>query len=279
MICYTAFQSAAFQRANLVFIKSGLKADGLLELTYPARNTPAIPFFSCIYPIQIAEYIRHTGDTTVLSEVYDTARTILQTFFSRIEPNGLIADFEKPYWNFYEWSVGSDGVADPGKKRYDLILNCAVIAAAKAFNGYAAPEDVFQTADLADAVRKTFYNRETGLFISSTENGIYTEMGNAFAVLAGIMGEKSESALLGNENCVEATLSVRGFVYDALLLLSEKNKDFILNDIRSKYKAMLDNGATTFWETLEGEAAFDHAGSLCHGWSALPVHYLTKLNS
>ena len=32
-------------------------------------------------------------------------------------------------------------------------------------------------------------------------------------------------------------------------------------------------GATTFWETELGEKDFDNAGSLCHGWSALPIYY------
>ena len=36
---------------------------------------------------------------------------------------------------------------------------------------------------------------------------------------------------------------------------------------------MLFNGATTFWETLEGADAFHRAGSLCHGWSAVPVYF------
>ena len=36
---------------------------------------------------------------------------------------------------------------------------------------------------------------------------------------------------------------------------------------------MLEDGATTFYETEEGWPAFERAGSLCHGWSAMPVHY------
>jgi hypothetical protein len=34
---------------------------------------------------------------------------------------------------------------------------------------------------------------------------------------------------------------------------------------------MIAQGATTFWETADGAAAFSNAGSLCHGWSAIPV--------
>ena len=35
---------------------------------------------------------------------------------------------------------------------------------------------------------------------------------------------------------------------------------------------MLDRGATSFWETELGWEDFDYAGSLCHGWSAIPLY-------
>ncbi|MBR1677551.1 MAG: ROK family protein [Clostridia bacterium] len=39
------------------------------------------------------------------------------------------------------------------------------------------------------------------------------------------------------------------------------------------------SGATTFWETEKGECDFDGAASLCHGWSAIPVYYLSEINN
>ena len=47
---------------------------------------------------------------------------------------------------------------------------------------------------------------------------------------------------------------------------------FILDDIERQWGYMLYNGATSFWETILGEADFDGAGSLCHGWSAIPIY-------
>ena len=35
---------------------------------------------------------------------------------------------------------------------------------------------------------------------------------------------------------------------------------------------MLDQGATSVWETIDGGFAFEKAGSLCHGWSAVPIY-------
>ena len=99
------------------------------------------------------------------------------------------------------------------------------------------------------------------------------------ALLAGLGDDRVENALKHDSTLTPATLSTMGFVYDALLERNANNKEFILNDIRLKYKSMLDQGATTFWETLEGQAAFDNAGSLCHGWSALPVYYYHRLLS
>ncbi len=61
--------------------------------------------------------------------------------------------------------------------------------------------------------------------------------------------------------------------YDALLSYDKNNADYILQDIRTKYGYMLSKGATTFWETIKGENDFNGAGSLCHGWSAMPIYY------
>ena len=68
------------------------------------------------------------------------------------------------------------------------------------------------------------------------------------------------------------------FKYDAMITVDRsKYAGIILDDIRTKYGKMLDEGATSFWETEDGAAAFGNAGSLCHGWSALPIYYYELL--
>ena len=43
---------------------------------------------------------------------------------------------------------------------------------------------------------------------------------------------------------------------------------------------MLDEGATSFFETELGEKDFEGAGSLCHGWSgAIPIYFNNVLDN
>jgi hypothetical protein len=83
-----------------------------------------------------------------------------------------------------------------------------------------------------------------------------------------------------DERLSPCSLSMKTFMYDALLLTDKrKYAPYVLSEIRREYKIMLDSGATTVWETIDGESAFGNAGSLCHGWSAIPIYYYNILNS
>ena len=53
-------------------------------------------------------------------------------------------------------------------------------------------------------------------------------------------------------------------------------QDAVLEDIADVWGKMLFAGADTLWEVEDGAAAFEDAGSLCHGWSAAPVYLLYK---
>lgn len=117
----------------------------------------------------------------------------------------------------------------------------------------------------------------------SSEDGLYTELGQSLAILCGAaIGEVTDCICLSlvNESSplVKTSLSMKGFKYDALLKAdADAFSSFVIDDIKRIYSKMLDADATSVWETEDGEKAFDRAGSLCHGWSALPIYYFHKL--
>ena len=51
----------------------------------------------------------------------------------------------------------------------------------------------------------------------------------------------------------------------------------MLEEINRVWGNMLFQGATSFWETDIGAPDFGNAGSLCHGWSAVPAFVYQKL--
>ena len=104
------------------------------------------------------------------------------------------------------------------------------------------------------------------------------KLGNSLAILVGLGDEELAERVIREKEIISATLSMRAFVYDALLAFGDKYKNFILQDIRERYGKMLKSGATTFWETEKGEYDFDGAGNLCHGWSAIPIYYLSEID-
>jgi hypothetical protein len=127
------------------------------------------------------------------------------------------------------------------------------------------------------AIKDTFYDKEKGIYKLSTDGELYGQLGNALALLIGLGGKDLADKLVKAENMVKITLSMNCFLYDALLSFGDEYKQFIKDDMLKKYKMMLDAGATTFWETEKGSEDFDGAGSLCHGWSAMPIYYMNIL--
>ena len=80
------------------------------------------------------------------------------------------------------------------------------------------------------------------------------------------------------DKIVPISLSMNIFLYDALLKIDKNYAKTVLLDIDEKFGKMLDEGATTFWETELGYKDFNMRGSLCHAWSALPILYYNLLN-
>ena len=97
------------------------------------------------------------------------------------------------------------------------------------------------------------------------------------AIIAGLV-TKEEGAVIcdkmTNKELHSCSLSMKCIKFDAMLSIDEKYRENIIAEIRETYKYMLDQGATSVWEVIEGDYAFGNAGSLCHGWSSVPVLYL-----
>lgn len=285
---YHAFENgnADYVRANLKLISQDRREDGLLAICYPCGMDLTIPSFSLYYFMQVNEYIKNTGDITLAQEVYDKLISVLNVFIGN-RKDGLVLKFEGVnHWNFYDWSPYLDGALHGTEEAIpDLMINLLFILALQNLREIAlkigksfAYEELLEESK--KRTKETFYNAETGLY-SMTEGGSeYTVLGNALAILAGLKLDKEYVCeKIVNGELSDCSLSMKIFKYDALLATDkQKYQEWVLNEIRREYGKMIEQG-NTVWETIDGASAFNNAGSLCHGWSAIPVYYYTKLKN
>ena len=285
---YHAFENgnADYVRANLKLISQDRREDGLLAICYPCGMDLTIPSFSLYYFMQVNEYLKNTGDITLAQEVYDKLISVLNVFIGN-RKDGLVFKFEGVnHWNFYDWSPYLDGALHGTEEAIpDLMINLLFILALQNLREIAlkigksfAYEELLEESK--KRTKETFYNAETGLY-SMTEGGSeYTVLGNALAILAGLKLDKEYVCeKIVNGELSDCSLSMKIFKYDALLATDkQKYQEWVLNEIRREYGKMIEQG-NTVWETIDGASAFNNAGSLCHGWSAIPVYYYTKLKN
>lgn len=285
MLCgYFAFREFTFAKANLKLIAEDRRADGLLSICFPSSVDLTIPSFSLHYVLAAEEYLRYSGDIRFVKSIYPRLRELIDIFLKRTE-NGLVPTFygEEKYWNFYDWAEGLEGnLGQKDSKAFDLILNALLSLALSRMETIAQKvgdknsEYKSRAAELNNTINRYFFDGEQIIYKTYANRGHISELGNALAILCGATKnyEVQIAEKLTQNRMISCSLSLRCFVYDALLQANRKKyTGYILKDIESRYKKMLDEGATTFWETEEGANAFGGAGSLCHGWSAMPVYY------
>lgn len=133
-----------------------------------------------------------------------------------------------------------------------------------------------------NAFHDTFWDSSIGAYCTYIVNGEkihFSELMNSLALYAGLVPDnftkRVADILSGYAICSPAlipiSLSNSIFKYEALLSAGAGYSDYVIKDISDKWGNMLYKGATSFWETVDGAWDFECAGSLCHGWSAIPV--------
>ena len=279
MLCgYIAFGEYRYARYNIILLAKSLH-NGILKITSPTDTELPIPFFSLTFVQQVYEYTRFSGDKSILDEVMPVLDEIIATFAGRIDENGLIPAFPAPAWNFYEWTDGNNGqgplCVDP--TRYDLCLNAMFIYVLSMYRKIGG-KNLADVDLMRKKLNEILFDKERGLYKNSSVDGRFSVIGNSLAILSGAAGrEIAEKVVSERESLTDVSLSMNCYFYDALLAVDKSYKNYIMKDIEEKYSYMLSCGATTFWETIEGASAFSNAGSLCHGWSALPIYYFDAL--
>ena len=292
---YDVFGETTLPKACLRLLGLSKRENGLLELCAPSIRTPSIPCFSLMWIVELAEYVRYSGDMEFIREMLPIAEELVEVFVSLIS-DGLVQNPEA-YWNFYEWEPLLDGSKENTEK-CDSALNAffafALLSMAELEQVVDNPEKAHRMQTIYEELKKSFNKAfycpdKKAYRLSNTEKGqnVFPELVQALCIMTGLCRDDEVEDSLCENLMTDAfwprvSLSHQTFVYEALMKKEEERKDSkydakILDDIDRRWGVMLFQGATTFWETEVGADDFDRAGSLCHGWSATPVYFYSRL--
>ena len=287
-----------FAAASFSLLGRGMRDDGFLELCAPAKVPVTIPIFTYVWIVELTEHALHSGEDSLI----DTFGPIVETVLDRIlatrdTKNGLCRlPRGKPLWNFYEWAPLLDGpllegptpVAAPVEEDefhapYDLYFLEALEAWCLALERRGSTEKAgryeMEAAVLIRSVNRTYWDEERGVLatriVGRKRQGYHVHT-NCLALKTGalspIPASRVEHAVISG-SLHPSTFSSLPYLVNSLMARSPAARSHVARLLRESFDPMVLGGAATFWETPRGEAEFDGAGSLCHGWSAIPAYF------
>ena len=293
---YYTFGEYDVPRVSFAMLAETFRQDGFQELCAPMKFDFSIPSFTLVWFMEVWDHLLYSGAVAASQKLLPAISSALEVYAANLVDDLLPCPQGIEYWQFYDWSYGLNGVETPPWKkdgltgvRFDAPLNLyyinALRSAARIFefcgDKVAAEKYQEQAKRTAVEVKHVFRDQETGLYRTfvgdlAIENH-FAELTQSLAILTGVADQAEASLLQDRLICPEngmiaTTLSQSLYKFEAILAGREQYAKEVFAGISRDWGSMLYAGATSFWETLQGQADFQYAGSLCHGWSAIPAY-------
>lgn len=290
----------ALNRQFLHHAAESQRPDGLTQMFAPGdhhRDAVLIPDWTLQWILNAEQHWLYTGDLETIERIFPSIQKALGWFDRQSGPNGLVAHV--PYWHFMDWAaLGRHGEA--------CAFNAQLAGAFTAAARLAAALDWPRAADryeeraerIAEALNARHWDERRGVYVdmvdpaSGAQDPRVSQHANAAAILWGvapaprwprIVERVSDPERLkftaappiaptgepfDEENdVVLANTFYSHFVCRALARAGRFDRALAL--MRERFGRMLDQGATTLWES------FGPTASLCHGFSATPLYQLS----
>ncbi len=289
---YYAFGNYSFAQTSFDLLGRGIRPDGFLEMCAPARiPNVVIPSFSLLWISAVADLMLYCGQSTLFDRYAGQIEFMLEKAMTKKDDaTGLYCvPLEKYFWHFYEWIDGLAGkdLTLPEDRRLDAPYNLFLLEVLRRYlemlnftgNARRAEEIGIIRRALAENVVRSFWDGDKGALATYLLDGRkthYATQVQAVALNENILNAEQEKAILDhikNQTLLPTTLSSVLYVVTALMPRSAETRAAAAGIISENWDRMIFSGATSFWETQAGAIDFHRAGSLCHGWSALPVYY------
>jgi hypothetical protein len=237
--------------------------------------------------VAVEDVIAFDGNTSLASEMFPCIERLLTFFQEYINDDGLIENI--PGWVFIDWaSIRREGCVAPLNGIYYMALRSAEKLAVWARCEASAHLCRKAMQLIEKNFHRVFWSKEYRLYRDCIENnasgeGSFSQHTQAVAILSGLSCVESRELMeqtLSNESLVQASPFFSYYLLEALAQAGLGEEAVAL--IRTRWGAMLDAGATTFWEEWQENGSYRDGvwvarpRSLCHAWSAAPTAWLSR---
>ncbi len=250
-------------------------------------NDGAVLIPSNLYIWQMLEdYVDFSGDLEVMRRHWAGLLRILETFAGWSGADGLVTP-PAQYWNFFDWSFERNGYSFQAQRC--ALLNYWYIGAMRSALRLARLAGLAGTAALPERIGRAartlteeFHDPASGRIVDcclrdGQPERLSSQLVHAAALASGTVPEER---IPGYVRALEddALLAPDLFLLDVVLrqMGRQGRGESALQRIRDCWGPIVRSGAPTIWESRDGKAAFQEAGSLCHGFTAMPVTFVQE---
>lgn len=253
-------------------------------MTFPATN---------LYLAEIVtDYLLHSGDTALAAELTTHLVRILDTVAQWEDDRGLITPPDK-HWAFIDWSFENAGHSLTGRTAAATnLFYVRALAGAAALAEMTGVETDRCTgwrakaARTARAIQETFWDDAAGCYREWVgDDAPAAQLTQALACLTDdtidlttvdSRAARTRAAVI-DDTLLRPELFMHHYVLRALAAMGRTSE--ALATVRRYWGPIVAQGAPTIWECgvdQHGAAAFNGAGSLCHGFATTPVSLLQR---
>ncbi|MDR1093133.1 MAG: hypothetical protein LBL66_03200 [Clostridiales bacterium] len=247
--------------------------------------------YSFYWIVGLWDYYMYAGDSEFVRRMLPTALEIVGfTERTRRNASGFIEGRDGD-WVFVDWGdLDNSGEVSVEQIVYLKALKTVVKLCRVFSTDGAAYEARFN--DLREKLFDRFWDGERQVFRYALRggkpDGTVEKHPHILALIYGFLdGEKREGAIRNAllDPAVRKIVTPYMRFYELGALCLANRHDFVLNEIRDYWGGMLDEGATSFWETYDatqkGAEKYAMYGrkygkSLCHAWGAGPLYILGR---
>lgn len=281
LICHTTFGEYNITRRCARLPAFSLHRSDLTESQVPSSWQNLLPAWSFLWVQMIWEHYYFSGDESLLKEMYPFVTKMLGTIRKKYldEKTGL---FAITAWNMFDWTKVDDQHRLVTHNNMFLIGALRQTAEMARTLGRASEAKGWQrwTDQLIERINRHLWSQERQAYIDSIHDDgvpstVVSRPTNTLAVLYDVAPparlKKILPMVLGEQHRDVVPFGSPFALFYLLECLVKLNRfDQVAALVRDEWGYMVDQGATTFWETLR------KTRSHCHAWSAAPTYFLSR---